>query len=1425
MERKQDKRIVRGGRRGGALLIVFLMGVTLSSILLVGAADTIRASKAERLRTNVAEAEAAAEYGAELAIAQLIREADPASNGGDGAPLVTGDFVVGPFGPGAGRNLYVDKNGQSATDQRRIAGVHGDYQFRVRVRSARLAHDVNGGGVDRTISASWLSAPLPFDYEAGPGKFTDIYEITSSARHHRGTVFATRDGANAPAATVTTVVRMERRGGSTEFDELAALHCENPGDVQMTNMFVSGEDHYLTNFFSGSSLADLTIPTDPGQGPASNANFTSAEGAFWKGGNEILNYMTGEFPVPYYPMTRDFGATGNNIAMAHMEEAAAANQELKDLLTGKGHDTYFLGGKYSKVNGQNAGFSVTLTDGDPRAIKEASVAEASAGGKFDVVLGNWDDVLNVYAFYRGTYAGAKPALTPVTLENGTSVKLPTDGTTSSHIFVGGFSEKETEIISFPHFDPFNNKFTQPTKKKRSFSKHFVLRQKPGGNPGERQILAMNIKPRLELIIDDANYSKDMAYYWSNDDKQWFDWDGSYFWSDFVYVGDGRYLCFENGKKTPSPYSLNSLGSATFNPDGSVKNMSGIKDMLYNRIVLARSFEIEELMGMKIGLDPNHVLGKRYGRSSVVDGSGNFIPKDADGGYPGAVPIGLQGPLFDNDGKVIDLRGDPAGLCIIDDLGDPDNSKRYCRTMDEFMEVHEFTYPDGQTEEKRAVTLLVGLEDNASAPDFDYNDMVFQLTIAPPIPKKVEVIGGDKYHNGEPWWEQNENEGLTGKKAHVAISTNCVTGTYDVPKAFAQLWNDLTRDDWNALDKAHRQSLIDKAGIALTGDTLSDAEFEAFKDVIIAALCADVISSMNHATRDYSPFEHRGLFRLIKGADELGDIVAGVALANTPLPASGDVVYYSTNDVIYYRTWLENLYSRFKFKSEAGTLTPDQEAKYQRWRQLSDMQKNELAENGDADAETIRVTEGDAPTDCMSLVKHLAQNGYVPKYIDERFEAIVNERTMLNNGVDGSGDAVVTPFEVRKRRITARELAAEVFNPGGLLFVRTAPALLTEYDPASQTFKPVVDHGQNITSSEELTLLAGESEPDQSFPDEFVAAGALPLRTFTDLFQADGSQLVMRDFLEDAVDDSAAEIAAAAARAVEKCYRRYDGYDAAAWNRLEQTWGLKDSRLSIGFHRGGQEDALRDDMLQDHEEIVALGIRGFNPYHTVRNGNTGAEMIEKRRTRVINPNDPDDDDCYEYELALRSGADMPTFVFDRPLDGCGIMLINGNLLIRDTFAFHGTLFVLGDITVESRYAPDRLLYGPDGNPYDKDGISLSMEIDGGGNEVFYYIDSTGLRRNSTPLRAGNVAQESDFAGHLVFQGNLITRGKMRTRTGTPPSNVAVTMPVGRMDILYSDNAKRTIEEAIPPGRFKVGRLSWAQDDDAPFDAIWEDTLDD
>jgi hypothetical protein len=571
------------------------------------------------------------------------------------------------------------------------------------------------------------------------------------------------------------------------------------------------------------------------------------------------------------------------------------------------------------------------------------------------------------------------------------------------------------------------------------------------------------------------------------------------------------------------------------------------------------------------------------------------------------------------------------------------------------------------------------------------------------------------------------------------------------------------------------------------------------------------------------FEHRGSFRAVTGLDSSGKhVIVRIDLANDPVPNAGADIYYTQNDVAYYRAWLESLY--FGYKGKFDTLTDSQKAKLEKWEMLNEGEKDRIAEHGDPDAEAIRVAEGENPGEYYSMVRHLQGKGYVPKYIDERFIVAENERIMLNNGLDQLNNERATPFEIRERMILVRQLAADVFNEGGALVNREVPTMVVEFDPGTQTNVPVEDDAGNyIVDSEEISLLGGEFSPDPAHPGDIVANGIIPLRAY-DQFQEDGTKLVTRDFLEDAADDSENEMIAAAARAVEKCYQPYDGYSGAEWKDLFNKWGMKDKRYSIGFHRSGLElpPERMGDMQLDHDEIVVIGIRGFNPYYTVYNEGAGATMIQKTRTKVVNPNDPDDE-SYEYELALRLGKDLPTFIFDKPIDGSGIMLVAGNLLIRDTFAYHGTMLVLGDVIVESQYKPERLLYGPDGNPYDVEGNSLKIEVVGG-VEKYYFIDENNIRRDVAPMRAKDVPAESDFTGHLVFQGNLMARGKMRTIAGTPP-NSSVEMPAGRMDIMYSDGARRRVEEALPPGKFTVTRLSWTHNDDIPAESIWQDVLDD
>jgi hypothetical protein len=202
-------------------------------------------------------------------------------------------------------------------------------------------------------------------------------------------------------------------------------------------------------------------------------------------------------------------------------------------------------------------------------------------------------------------------------------------------------------------------------------------------------------------------------------------------------------------------------------------------------------------------------------------------------------------------------------------------------------------------------------------------------------------------------------------------------------------------------------------------------------------------------------------------------------------------------------------------------------------------------------------------------------------------------------------------------------------------------------------------------------------------------------------------------------------------------------------------------------------------------------------------------------RVIDDSDPlnpRETDEEREEIFLKAGKDLPTFHFgngDRDegeMDGAGILFINGNLLITNSFAFHGILIVAGDITVERTEVPDRILYGGDGNPFDVAGRSLMMASNG----TYYYIDDDGTHVPAEPMRGKDT--DDPYTGRLVVQGALVSSG--------------VIGGDGEIVLLHSDEALETLRR-IFPGSAGLGRLRqlvWTHNDDIPTDTIWNDELD-
>ncbi|MCC8109157.1 MAG: hypothetical protein LIQ30_08970 [Planctomycetes bacterium] len=213
-------------------------------------------------------------------------------------------------------------------------------------------------------------------------------------------------------------------------------------DQEVYNVTATGEDHYLVKFIR--SITEQTTITiiQPWKLYTNQANYFGATGGYWEAGLLTLNYKMpkdeandanliarDKEPVnPYrpllhsfkdkykttterwvlresgynspYPLRWDFRRKTND----DREFQAMAVKD-KDMV----YDSYLLGGREGWVNGNVKGKTVTIVDPDTEyfngvkgRIKEVNDAESNEGGSFDVVLGSFTDLRNIYANLAGT---------------------------------------------------------------------------------------------------------------------------------------------------------------------------------------------------------------------------------------------------------------------------------------------------------------------------------------------------------------------------------------------------------------------------------------------------------------------------------------------------------------------------------------------------------------------------------------------------------------------------------------------------------------------------------------------------------------------------------------------------------------------------------------------------------------------------------------------------------------------------------------------------------------------------------------------------------------------------------------------------------------------------------------------------------------
>ena len=769
--------------RGAALLTTLVYSLLFAAVVLFTVRMTNISHEANDVEDNYAQALAAAEYGAELAIAELTAglEVQAPENSGSNAvndnAVVVGDWILGRD-QGA-ETLFATDAGRAA-DQRRISGVYDGHHFRVKVRSARLAYgagEAEDAAGNLKVTAGWLDNPGPFVFGRDRvHQFKDIYEITATAENNLLDDPQTNGGVPArlrPQPVLRTVVRYGINSPLNDMLEvLGPLHAEDPRNFQLRaasnpepeydsqglpllngdgvktslvdNILISGEDHHFNNRALEEYIGSTV--TIPEKIATNRANFFAATGDFWNGGHLTLNYLINDEtdtpenwdePNPYRPYTVTLGSGGGD----------TGNQAMRKRWPNRSPDVYLLGGKTH----QKVGKTVTLASDPKFSLGERIVetyagppAGAANGGEFTIVLHQFEDLRNLYINMTTGY--------------GAGVAYPY---TWYQMFIGQYTKDARDSRLDPASAP-----VYAGKRIRAQTLHAML------NSREEKLVREYERPTARVGGQYAPSEK--AYHSDGKGTDYFlfpiggsEWKGNYTWAKTSFK-----------IRTEHKYGYFSLDEGEIGA---------------GEVCVPRLFFWQELV--------EYSLVKRQGGGTVghpalvstwdkrthyrTDASGERIKVGFDEAFQDNPVVTAKRT---NPGYLVDtFPGSPDYIDILNVRLREDDRKsglragelKPHRTMSDFLFEKNFaTNPETDPPNLRqALGLFIGYEDQQEektqweeGADYNYADMLFTIYIAPPV-AAGSGSGADRGQANEQWWEIREEDGLTGDTARPAISVN------------------------------------------------------------------------------------------------------------------------------------------------------------------------------------------------------------------------------------------------------------------------------------------------------------------------------------------------------------------------------------------------------------------------------------------------------------------------------------------------------------------------------------------------------------------------------------------------------------------------------------------------------------------------------
>jgi hypothetical protein len=1514
----------------GALLLC----IALLDLFLVAFATSRRANVDTTEGDNYAAATAAAEYGANLAVAQLTSGVSTEKLADDDEKLtVAGDWVGGT--KDAPSLFTID--GKTSPDQRRIAGVMGDHEFRVRIRSARLAHDSNNDGANPTMSPTWLSDPGKFRFGVDRDfEFGDVYEITATAQNLKsgrvGGLLAAR-----PVVQTVIGVQNDNPMGSI-LNDVGVGHIESPQNFQLAkgtsdtvvfdtegmpllatadSVSVIGEDHRLDKYVF--PLFDIKNGTNGSilrYFNNTDMDLYRARHRYWRYGRLTVHRRTDiknrDFANPLRPATTNFHIGTNHwISKSEAkkygfpedyytkEDYFRDRQGMIALDEDATYDDYLMGGKGSGVTGR----TVTIykdANGEYR-IYEAKHSQASKWGDnfYSDNEGEWDDDggsgdgdgeseedegddddgYDPEGPYGGNDDGSGGSeededesddeiihelmvekaedLSRIYINIAAVSPVDRDGvlgviTTTPDIkrledkygaakvaewkrllllpgmhlppkikewwyqnYIGQYTNRgvkaEQLYKAFPHVPDKKAEWVRPMNL-------FILTRPYSDKPGEQR--------RLALVREYVRRDKKTGMItgitgkWYKPDNKYWQWEGNYIWVPVRFLfRSGGVVCAHVAKgvnvgahTVPRLFTWQELVGAGLVKRGAGDPFAGepVVDEKNNTV-----FETDEAgKRIAVGFDEHHQQGDYMGYAPLE----NTTPPTQEE-IAAATPFagGVYGTKLDfgkvratQDRRIIWVRDHAPILAsttkkreALDAVlrSKPHHGLVPHAKLNDFAIERVFT--DGSKEvTHKVVGVTVAME--AKQERMFHRASLGKYTAVKMDPEDGRSITNTEYRRiyddkgfryngmvfnvyiapfmlGEAGKEGSQSQDLANLEWWERDQVDGLTGLQAIPAIS-------TNKDPATLGETN----VTAANFSLLGHTPKDDEI--------------FMRSMHSAVA--SDYDYKKALEERFGADDID----GAEVLPAFSPGFPRAVFGKGN--------------------EAGILTESC---------LEGVKKNEaLLENRKDSGEPVYFyyTETDlrnvayaSPSvyfdsegvpDYPAIIDHIVSSN--PQFITLgdnevtvplRFADIRRrwdqERmvmgTMRESDQYNPDTQLAVPnssYKVLDKSIHARQMAGEIVG----FAVQSVPVVNTD------GFTPL--DGAAV-ESRSLGFLAGEMVQEMG-SSELRPDGKVPVRHI-DKTQPDGTEVVVRDFT-----------ASTPEAAVALCYGDYYVDDPAGKAKVLELYGEKDQRRAIGFHRFGPEEEHRDVYGQDHYEVVSLGVAGFNPYSTAQSGTEQVVALEKRS------------DSGEFSPQLKYGVqdtpgDVPTFVFDKPIDGAGAMIVNGNLVIRSRFAYHGTLIVLGDLIVDPLLQRGKLVYGGDGNPVDAEGNSLTLV---GGVWHYTWVSSSGTKKLSDvyldskgkPLtdkvaggyRRVEPATFDTYDSELVIQGNLALRGKMVNNTVVDERDESGdTYVSGKVRLFWSSEAIENTGRIWADTKTRFQRMSWHQNDDINVGDLWTNTM--